>query len=145
MYADRITASMRAAIDETERRREVQLAYNKEHGIEPQTVVKAIRDVGMRLRQVAEVENVYEKGGRPIAAGELPRDELARLIKDLEQQMKAAAKELAFEKAAALRDEVVELRGLLVLQAGPEGIDDSALPTSPRTTRRYMGRRRRGP
>src|SRR4029079_13613259 len=83
MYADRVTASMRAAIDETERRREVQLAYNKEHGIDPQTVVKAIRDVGMRLRQVAEVEGAYEKGGRPIAAGELPKDELARLIKDL--------------------------------------------------------------
>jgi excinuclease ABC subunit B len=144
MYADRVTASMRAAIDETERRREVQLAYNKEHGIDPQTVVKAIRDVGMRLRQVAEVEGAYEKGGRPIAAGELPKDELARLIKDLELQMKTAAKELAFEKAAALRDEIVELRGLQVLQNGPEGIDDSGMSTGPRTTRRVMGRRRRG-
>ncbi|MGH2490248.1 MAG: helicase-related protein, partial [Candidatus Limnocylindria bacterium] len=144
MYADRVTASMRAAIDETERRREVQLAYNKEHGIEPQTVVKAIRDVGMRLRQVADVEGVYEKGGRPIAAGELPKDELMRLIKDLEGQMKQAAKELAFEKAAALRDEVVDLRGLLVLQSGPEGLDDSAMPTGPRMTKRVMGRRRRG-
>jgi excinuclease ABC subunit B len=145
MYADRVTASMRAAIDETERRREVQLAYNKEHGIDPQTVVKAIRDVGMRLRQVAEVEGAYEKGGRPIAAGELPKDELARLIKDLELQMKTAAKELAFEKAAALRDEIVDLRGLQVLQSGPEGLDDSAMPTAPRSTKRYMGRRRRGP
>jgi excinuclease ABC subunit B len=145
MYADRVTASMRAAIDETERRREVQLAYNKEHGIDPQTVVKAIRDVGMRLRQVAEVEGAYEKGGRPIAAGELPKDELMRLIKDLELQMKTAAKDLAFEKAAALRDEIVDLRGLLVLQAGPEGLDDSGMPSLPRTTKRVMGRRRRGP
>src|SRR5437899_127275 len=144
MYADRMTASMRAAIDETERRRELQLAYNQEHGIDPQTVVKAIRDVGMRLRQVAEVEGVYEKGGRPIAAGELPKDELARLIKDLELQMKTAAKELAFEKAAALRDEIVDLRGLLVLQSGPEGLDDSGLSTGPRTTKRVMSRRRRG-
>ena len=144
MYADRMTASMRAAIDETERRREVQLAYNKEHGIDPQTVVKAIRDVGMRLRQVADVESVYEKGGRPIAAGELPKDELMRLIKDLEGQMKNAAKELAFEKAAALRDEIVDLRGLLVLQSGPEGLDDSGMATGPRTTKRVMGRRRRG-
>jgi excinuclease ABC subunit B len=144
MYADRVTASMRAAIDETERRREVQLAYNKEHGIDPQTVVKAIRDVGMRLRQVAEVEGAYEKGGRPIAAGELPKDELMRLIKDLELQMKTAAKDLAFEKAAALRDEIVDLRGLLVLQAGPEGLDDSGMPSLPRTTKRVMGRRRRG-
>ena len=144
MYADRMTASMRAAIDETERRREVQLAYNEEHGIDPQTVVKAIRDVGMRLRQVADVESAYEKGGRPIAAGELPRDELARLIKDLELQMKTAAKELAFEKAAALRDEIVDLRGLQVLQSGPEGLDDSAMPTGPRLTKRVIGRRRRG-
>ena len=144
MYADRVTASMRAAIDETDRRREVQLAYNAEHGIDPQTVVKAIRDVGMRLRQVADVESVYETGGRPIAAGQLPKDELVRLIKDLELLMKTAAKELAFEKAAALRDEVVELRGLLVLQSGPEGLDDSAMSTGPRTTRRVMGRRRRG-
>jgi excinuclease ABC subunit B len=144
MYADRVTASMRAAIDETERRREVQLAFNKEHGIDPQTVVKAIRDVGMRLRQVAEVEGAYEKGGRAIAAGELPKDELTRLIKDLELQMKTAAKELAFEKAAALRDEIVDLRGLLVLQSGPEGLDDSAMPTGPRSTKRVMGRRRRG-
>ena len=144
MYADRMTASMRAAIDETERRREVQLAYNQEHGIDPQTVVKAIRDVGMRLRQVAEVEGAYEKGGRPIAAGELPKDELARLIKDLELQMKTAAKELAFEKAAALRDEIVDLRGLLVLQSGPEGLDDSGMSTGPRTTKRVMSRRRRG-
>src|SRR6267143_218311 len=144
MYADRITASMRAAMDETDRRREVQLAYNKEHGIDPQTVVKAIRDVGMRLRQVADVESVYEKGGRPIAAGELPRDELARLIKDLELQMKTAAKELAFEKAAALRDEIVDLRGLQVLQSGPEGLDDSGMAIGPRTTKRVMGRRRRG-
>jgi excinuclease ABC subunit B len=144
MYADRVTASMRAAIDETERRRDLQFAYNKEHGIDPQTVVKAIRDVGMRLRQVADVENVYEKGGRPIAAGELPKDELMRLVKDLELQMKTAAKELAFEKAAALRDEIVDLRGLLVLQSGPEGLDDSGMSTGPRTTRRVMGRRRRG-
>jgi excinuclease ABC subunit B len=144
MYADRITASMRAAMDETDRRREVQLAYNKEHGIDPQTVVKAIRDVGMRLRQVAEVEGAYEKSGRAISAGELPRDELARLIKDLELQMKTAAKELAFEKAAALRDEIVDLRGLQVLQSGPEGLDDPAMPTGPRTTNRVRGRRRRG-
>ena len=144
MYADRVTASMRAAIDETERRREVQLAYNTEHGIDPQTVVKAIRDVGMRLRQVAEVEGVYEKGGRAIAAGELPKDELMRLIKDLELQMKTAAKELAFEKAAALRDEIVDLRGLLVLQSGPEALDGAAMPTGPRTTNRVRGRRRRG-
>ena len=144
MYADRMTASMKAAIDETERRRTRQLAYNREHGIEPTTVVKAIRDVGMRLRQLADVEQVYEKGGRPLAAGQLPKDELMRLIKDLESQMKKAAKDLEFEKAAALRDEVVELRGLMVLQDGPEALGDEGGPRPPRTANRVM-RRRRGP
>jgi excinuclease ABC subunit B len=144
MYADRMTVSMKAAIDETERRRNKQLAYNTEHGIEPTTIVKAIRDVGMRLQQIADVEHVYEKGGRSIAAGQLPKDELARLIKDLEGQMKQAAKDLEFEKAALLRDEVVELRGLMVLQEGPEALmrAGDSMPGAPRTTKRVMRRRR---
>jgi len=133
MYADRMTVSMKAAIEETERRRNLQLAFNKEHGIEPTTVVKAIREVGMRLAQVAQAEQIYERSGRPIAAGEMPKDDLMRLIKDLEGQMKAAAKELQFEKAAALRDEVVELRGLLVLQSGPESLEAGAEPVSTTT------------
>ncbi len=144
MYADRMTASMKAAIDETERRRARQVAYNREHGIEPTTIVKAIRDVGMRLQQLADTEGAYEKGGRPIAAGQLPKDELLRLIKDIESQMKQAAKDLEFEKAAALRDEVVELRGLMVLQEGPDALAAAGdrLPGAPRTTRRVMRRRR---
>ncbi|HET7701503.1 MAG TPA: excinuclease ABC subunit UvrB [Candidatus Limnocylindria bacterium] len=144
MYADRMTASMKAAIDETERRRARQVAYNREHGIEPTTIVKAIRDVGMRLQQLADTEGVYEKSGRPIAAGQLPKDELLRLIKDIESQMKQAAKDLEFEKAAALRDEVVELRGLMVLQDGPDALAAAGdrLPGAPRTTRRVMRRRR---
>jgi excinuclease ABC subunit B len=100
--------------------------------------MKAIREVGMRLKQVAEVEGEYDKRGRPIAAGQLPPDELARLIKDLEGQMKEAAKQLEFERATVLRDEVVQLRGLQVLEHGPE----SMLPDGPRTTRRVMRRRR---
>jgi excinuclease ABC subunit B len=146
MYADRVTASMKAAIDETDRRREIQLAYNKEHGIDPQTIVKAIRDIGLRLRDVADVEGVNEKARRPIAAGSLPKDELLRLIKDLEGQMKRAAKDLEFEKAALLRDEVVELRGLMVLEEGPESLEASAEPvgTTARVVRAGV-RRRRGP
>ena len=137
MYADRMTGSMKAAIDETERRRDRQLAYNREHGIEATTIVKAIRDVGMRLKQIADVEQVYERGGRPISAGELPKDELLRLIKDLESQMKQAAKDLEFEKAAALRDEVVELRGLLALGAdGPLAETPAGAPARPRQIRR---------
>ena len=148
MYADRVTASMRAAIDETDRRREIQIAHNREHGIEPQTIVKAIRDIGLRLRDAAGSEAVNEKAKRPIAAGEMPRDELTRLVKDLESQMKQAAKDLEFERAAMLRDEVVELRGLLVLERGPESLDAAAEPV--RTTARVIRageqrRRRRGP
>ncbi len=142
MYADRITVSMRAAIDETERRRALQIAYNAERGIEPQSIVKAIRDIGIRLRQVAEVEGVHERTGLPIAAGQLPPDELVRLIKDLEAQMKQAARELEFERAAALRDEVVELRGQLVLEAGPEAI--AAAERSTKRSTRRMVRRGRG-
>jgi excinuclease ABC subunit B len=147
MYADRFTASMKAAIDETDRRREIQLAYNKEHGIDPQTIVKAIRDIGLRLRDVADVEGANEKARRPIAAGSLPKDELLRLIKDLEGQMKRAAKDLEFEKAALLRDEVVELRGLMVLEQGPESLEASAEPvgTTARIIRAGERRRRRGP
>src|SRR5713226_1098473 len=146
MYADRVTASMRAAMDETDRRREIQVQYNRDHGIEPQTIVKAIRDIGMRLRDVAEVEGVNEKARRPLAAGSMPKDELLRLIKDLEGQMKRAAKDLEFEKAALLRDEVVELRGLMVLEQGPESLEAAAEPIG--TTARVVragGRRRRGP
>ncbi|HET8569557.1 MAG TPA: excinuclease ABC subunit UvrB [Candidatus Limnocylindria bacterium] len=127
MYADRMTDSMKAAIEETDRRRRIQLAWNAEHGIEPTSIVKAIRDIGMRLRQVAEGEGVNEREGRPIAAGDMPRDELVRLVMDLEKQMKQAARELEFEKAAALRDEVVELRGLLVLRDGPDAAVPAAL------------------
>jgi excinuclease ABC subunit B len=138
MYADRRTASMDKAINETERRRNLQIAWNTEHGIEPTSIMKAIREVGMRLKQVAEVEGEYEKRGRPIAAGEMPADELARLIKDLEGQMKEAAKQLEFERAAAFRDEVVQLRGIQVLEHGPE----SMLPGAPKSTRRVVRRRR---
>jgi excinuclease ABC subunit B len=140
MYADRRTDSMDRAINETERRRNLQIAYNAEHGIEPTSIMKAIREVGMRLKEVAEVEGQYERRGRPIAAGEMPKDELARLIKDLELDMKTAAKNLEFERAAALRDEVVQLRGLQVLERGPE----SMLAEGPKTTGRVV-RRRRGP
>jgi excinuclease ABC subunit B len=109
MYADNITDSMRHALDETERRRRIQMQYNERHGIEPEGIVKAIRDITDGLRsKVAEEKLPYN------AAGQLPKDELMRMVNELEKQMKAAAKALEFEKAAGLRDQVVELRKALV-------------------------------
>ncbi len=106
MYADKITDSMRRAIDETNRRRRIQETYNQEHGIEPASIVKAVRDLISResAYTVAEEREAY------VAGGKMPKDELARLIKDLEKDMKQAAKDLEFEKAALLRDQIIELR-----------------------------------
>jgi len=115
MYADTMTASMDKAIKETERRRAIQLAYNKEHNITPVGVSKAVKDLTDRVRKAAEERAPYAVG---TPAGELPipKDELAKLIKDLEKQMKQAAKDLEFEKAAALRDQVIELRRTMALE-----------------------------
>jgi excinuclease ABC subunit B len=104
MYADNVTDSMRRAIDETNRRRAKQVAYNQTHGIEPRSIVKAVRDLTDRVRKVAEERTPY------VVSREMPKDEMAHLIKELEKQMKAAAAELEFEKAALLRDQIFELR-----------------------------------
>ena len=115
MYADRMTDSMKAAIDETYRRRAIQMQHNEEHGIEPMTIVKSIRDITQRMK-VAEEKAAYNiSSGATVSPGELaiPRDEITRLIKDMEVQMKTAAKQLEFEKAALLRDQVIELRRTL--------------------------------
>jgi len=108
MYADRITNSMKRAINETERRRKVQVAYNEKHGIEPASIVKAVRDLTDRVR--AETTATAEEG---LSLVQLPKGELARLIRELEKQMKAAAQDLEFEKAALLRDQIFELRAAL--------------------------------
>ncbi|HEX6030211.1 MAG TPA: excinuclease ABC subunit UvrB, partial [Tepidiformaceae bacterium] len=106
MYADNVTQSMQNAIDETYRRRAIQQEWNEEHGIAPAGIMKAIRDITDHVRMAAEDKAQYDSG----AVKELPKDELLRMVKELESQMKAAAKNLEFEKAAALRDQVVELR-----------------------------------
>jgi excinuclease ABC subunit B len=109
MYADRITDSMRAAIDETDRRRAIQTAYNLERGIVPQTIVKGIRDLNDQLRTVAEGTVMYTSE-REERLAELDRDKVEALVKRMEAEMKAAAKELEFERAAALRDEIQQIR-----------------------------------
>ena len=112
MYADTMTRSMTAAIEETYRRREIQMTYNSDHGIEPRGIVKEIKDITERVRQVAEESAEYrtDRGDQPGVILQMPKDELVRMIKDLESQMKTAAKNLEFEKAALLRDQIVELR-----------------------------------
>ena len=105
MYADKITASMQRAIDETNRRRKIQVQYNEEHGIVPASVVKAVRAlISKEEHAVAEPRESYT------VAGKMPKDELARLIRELEKDMKQAAKDLEFEKAALLRDQIFDLR-----------------------------------
>ncbi len=105
MYADKITDSMRRAIDETNRRRSIQAQYNEEHGIVPASVVKAVRAlISQEEHALAESREAYT------VSGKLPKDELARLIKELEKEMKQAAKDLEFEKAALLRDQIFDLR-----------------------------------
>ena len=105
MYADNMTDSMRKAIDETERRRAIQEAYNKEHGITPTTIKKAVRDLIAVSKAVAETEIKLEKDPES-----MNRKELTKLIAKVEKQMRAAAADLNFEQAAELRDKMIELK-----------------------------------
>ncbi len=108
MYADRITESMRVAIDETDRRRAVQVAYNQQHGIEPTTIIKEIRDINDRLAAVAESPGAYDAGSGQLS--ELSQAQVEKMVRQLEAEMKNAAKQLEFERAAALRDEIQDIR-----------------------------------
>ncbi len=103
MYADTMTRSMQAAMAETQRRRQIQEDYNREHNITPQGIRKAIRDITERVQAVAETRTPY-------MAAPVSKEEITRLIKEMESQMKTAARNLEFEKAALLRDRIIELR-----------------------------------
>jgi excinuclease ABC subunit B len=113
MYADKYTDSMKAAINETNRRRAKQEAHNYAHHIEPLTIIKEIHDITDRLtvKAVAEGQSEYHADG---GITSLPKDEISRLIQETEMKMKQASKDLEFERAAVLRDQVYELRKLLV-------------------------------
>ena len=152
MYADTITGSMQRAIDETTRRRQIQIAYNQDHGISPESIRKAIRDITDHVRKVAEEKPEYRAGSG------MPRDTVARLVIDLESQMKQAAKSLEFEKAALIRDQIVDLRReLLGDEEGLQRIAEMIVPrrrdegrlVTPESTRysnrAVRGRSRRGP
>ena len=108
MYADRVTDSMKFAIEETDRRREIQVAYNTEHGIEPKTIRKAIADIVQYMHEGDSQLTTAGATARELA--KMPREEFMRLISTLEEDMTYAAEKLDFEAAARLRDQVVKLR-----------------------------------
>ena len=106
MYADKITGSMRGAIEETNRRRNIQLVYNKKHKITPETIKKAIHDIGERLEEIQPDASTVEE----LDLTKVPKKEIKKLAKDLEEEMKHAAENLDFERAALLRDQMLELK-----------------------------------
>ena len=108
MYADNVTDSMRAAIEETNRRRSIQQKYNEEHGITPQTIKKAVRDLISISKAVAKEEVTFEKDPESMS-----RKELEKLIADVQKKMQKAAADLNFEAAAELRDKMIELKTML--------------------------------
>jgi len=122
MYADKITNSMARALGTTTARREKQYAYNQAHGIEPRSIIKEVRDLTADFAK-SQATGLAEESAGYMTAAELPKDELNRLIKELEKQMKAAAQALEFEKAAVIRDQIVEMRQILVLKEAGKGID----------------------
>jgi excinuclease ABC subunit B len=115
MYADNITDSMRRAIDETNRRREKQLAFNREHGITPETIRKGIRELLAAAEHVADERALYFAGDGS------PEKELPHIIADLEEQMRAAARELRFEEAANIRDQIAALQGSPAIASAKAG------------------------
>ncbi len=119
LYADKMTDSMKRAINETNRRRKIQDDYNIKHNISPVGITKAVHDITERLANVSEEDGKKPRSARELAAS-MQQRELKRLINEMENQMRAAAKELEFERAAMLRDQVYELKAIL--------IDDSNLP-----------------
>ena len=122
MYADVMTDSMKGALNTTNARRAIQQAYNEEHGIEPRSIVKAVHVLTDELtaqREMARGEMtpaVAESKGGYVTAADLPKAELAKIISELEKQMKQAAQQLEFERAAVLRDQVLEMRQIMVLK-----------------------------
>ncbi|BBB48798.1 excinuclease ABC subunit UvrB [Pelolinea submarina] len=117
MYGDKVTDAMRVAIDETDRRREKQEAYNREHHIQPATIIKEVYDITARLGEYAVAENQadYDAGE---TVSKLPVNEIRHLIKDTENRMRQAADALEFERAATLRDQIYELRLMLADESG---------------------------
>jgi excinuclease ABC subunit B len=140
MYADSVTESMRVAIEETDRRRAVQERYNTDHDIEPTTIIKGIHDINDRLRAVADRTIVYSSERRAADLAASDKAEIERLVVKMEAEMKAAARELEFERAAALRDEIQQIRlrvleqdaSVMVARAAERAAKDALLPAKER-------------
>jgi excinuclease ABC subunit B len=121
LYADKMTDAMKGAIGETNRRRAIQEAHNIAHGITPKSIIKSVRDLTDRVKVLAEEKAEYKVNGQKENAfdpASLPREELAKLIRSIEKEMKEAAAQLDFEKAASLRDQLIELRQVEVESIG---------------------------
>lgn len=114
MYADTQTRSMQRALDETNRRRRLQVAYNERHAITPRGIKKDVKTLSERIKAMSGTAASTEGQAAATALGGIPKEEALRLIKDLEAQMRAAAKQLEFEKAAQLRDQIIEVRRAMV-------------------------------
>ena len=149
MYADTVTESMKVAIEETDRRRAVQEQYNVEHGIEPTTIIKGIHDINDRLRAVAERTVVYSSERRAATLEAADKAEVERLVARMEAEMKQAAKELEFERAAAIRDEIQQIRlrvleqdaSVVVQRAAERAAKDALLPAKERAAAHRPGQR----
>jgi excinuclease ABC subunit B len=115
LYADTVTRSMQYAMDETNRRRKLQSAFNERNNITPRGIKKDVKSLTERIKAMSGVtiEEADRKAVAAVLAG-IPKDEALRLIRDLESQMRAAAKQLEFEKAAQLRDQIIEIRRSMV-------------------------------
>ena len=107
MYADKITNSMTKAISETERRRKIQFEHNKKNNIQPRTIVKDVRDITERIKKKSSDQDSTKYDNK------MPRKELIKIIKNLEKEMNQLAKNLEFEKAALMRDEIKNIRQIL--------------------------------
>ena len=149
MYADNITESMKVAIEETNRRRAVQVRYNTEHGIEPQTIIKGIHDINDRLRAVGENRVGYSAERRDRDLADADKAEVERLVARMEAEMKAAAKQLEFERAAAIRDEIQQIRlrvldqdqSVIVGRAAERAAKEALLPATERAAAHRPGAR----
>ena len=131
MYADKVTEAIRAAVDETNRRRAIQVAYNEDHGITPASIKKGVSDIAefLSLESQPHVPGRRRRGSQPQG---MTREELEKLVVELEEEMFAAAEELRFEYAAKLRDEIKELRRELTAAAPAPAADEGGAAVSRR-------------